>query len=290
MAPVLLALASTTLMLLNPEQAVPEPDADIEEAAPEQDADITVTGERIERNLHGEAEAPYSEVERTPLGSRIARRVRERPFRAAPTNSGLAALVGNSGSANTDATGGFNAVTRYRRITECVPEHEEVSEEIACLVFRVNHWTGTGEFEEASNALRPVLARRGLTGRERQYLGQAAYRLGGAADDPVLREAGLHMLLASGYMSEADRVGALRALAALAFERGDEMKAVDLLETLSTEVPSDARVLAGLAGLYERLGRRQEARGRMTEALAILRQRGETPPPEWTALVDDRSE
>lgn len=266
-------LASTATLSL---QVTPE--------RPEEGDPIVVTGSRPDRDPRGVAEEPYPETERVPLGSRIARRVERRPFRTVATETGLAGMVGNSGDGNWDGTGGSGHGVRGRRVTECVPDHEQVSEAVACALFRVKRNTDVGEFELAAQSLQPLLARRGMTDWEHYYVGYFAYRLADALDDDERRDRALQMMLASGRMSADDRLNALRMLAAIALEEGDDPAAIERLEQL-VEADPDARTLVNLAVLYARYGRNDQARLRMTEAVTLARQAGDTPPEEWSAFL-----
>ena len=269
-------LLSTTLLGLQ-QQAPAEPGVDPEGQR------VVVTGERPQRNPRGGVEAPYPEVERVPLGSRIARRVARRPFQSVASDSGVAGSIPAKDS-GFDGTGGSSHGFRMRRITECVPEHDQVSEEVACILFRVRRSTEVGDFDAAAEALAPLLARRHLTAWERYYVGYFAYRLGDAMPEAARRERGLDLMLASGRMADTDRRQALRALAGMALRNGDDATAISRYERL-VQADADARSLANLAALYARNGRLDQARTRMAQAVALARQSGETPPEDWTAFL-----
>ena len=91
-------------------------------------------------------------------------------------------------------------------------------------------------------------------------------------------------MVASGRMEEAQRREALRALAGMALNSGREATAVERLEQLA-EAGADARSLANLAALHARAGRMDQARLRMSQAVAQVRQQGQTPAEEWTAFL-----
>lgn len=250
---------------------------------------IVVTGERDPRNPLGGIEQPYSETERVPLGSRIARRVERRPFRSVATESGLAGMLGNSGDGNWDGTGGSGHGVRSRRVIECVAEREEVSEAVACMLHRVKAGIETGDHAAAAAALEPLLERRMLTAWERYYIGYYAFELGEAMQDDERRGAALSLMVASSEMPDAERPPALRTLAAIALRGGDDHSAILRLEAVAGIVADDARTRANLAALYARNGREDQARLRMTEAVDILRRAGATPPEEWTAFLRPRN-
>ncbi len=272
LAPLLL---SSAFVGLQPVPAQPEADPESQR--------VIVTGERPERDPRGGVEAPYPEVERVPLGSRIARRVAQRPFRSVASDSGVGG-VSLTEDGGFDGTGGSSHGFRMRRVTECVPEHDQVSEEVACILFRVKRNTELGDYDAAAGALAPLLARRHLTAWERYYIGYFAYRLGDAVPENARRERGLDLMLASGRMEDADRRQALRALAGMALQNGDDATAISRFERL-VQADADARSLANLAALYARNGRTDQARTRMAQAVALARQTGETPPQEWTAFL-----
>lgn len=177
---------------LTPPAAVPEAGA--------ADPDILVTGRRHPRDPLGVAEAPYPETARTPLGSRIARRGGERPYRQIATETGLAGLTGGATGLN-----GVGMGDRNRRVTECVAEHRDVREDIACALFDVQAELDLGNAPAAAMLLATLEDRRRLTGAEQYYVGYYVYRLGQAAPDGAARERGLDRMLASGLMSETDR-------------------------------------------------------------------------------------
>ncbi len=271
----LAAAASAQQPELTPPAARPEAD----------DQRITVTGDRPERDARGAVEQPYSETERAPLGSRIARRVRERPFEGAASETGLAGLVGVQGGANIDGTGGTRLGFRNRRVLECRAGHEQVSQEVACILFRIRQGTDARDFAAAHGALAPLLARQGLTAWERYYAGYYAYALADAEQDDARREEALHIMLGTGRMEEADRQRTFGALTRIALRSGDDATAIARFERL-VQARADANNLADLAALYARTGRLDRARTRMAEAVALKRQAGETPPAGWTAFLD----
>lgn len=254
------------------------------QAAPvETGEDIIVTGEQPERSPLGGVEAPYPEVERVPLGSRIARRIARRPVRSIASESGVAGVFAGADS-HWDGTGGSSLNMRMRLVTECVPDHETVSEEIACLLFRVKKSLEVNDLDAAAERLDPLMERRHLTDWERYYVGYYAYRLAEADEDPDRREAALQLMVASGRMEEAQRREALRALVRMALAGGQDELAVARLEQLAA-FGADPRSLANLAVLHARAGRMDQARLRMTEAVARAREQGETPAEEWTAFL-----
>lgn len=258
------------------QEAPPPPDRD--------ESEIVITGDRPKRDPRGGVERPYPETERVPLGSRIARRMERRPFRSVATDSGLAGMIGNSGESNWDGTGGSGHGVRRRLVTECVANHDQVDEDVACILFRVGTYTDASDYDSAAEALAPLLERRHLTSWERYYVGHYAYALAEARQDDGAREHALHLMLASGRMAEVDRRQALRSMAAMALRNGDYPQAISRLESLA-ELGPDPLSLANLAALYERAGRGAEARRRMAEAVEFARASGETPPEEWTAFI-----
>ena len=186
-------------------------------AAPAQPAEnpegqrVVVTGDRPERDVRGAVEGPYSESERVTLGSRVGRRHRERPFENVASETGVAGLLSATGL-DFDGAGGAVARFRNRRVVECRALHEQVSQEIACILLRAKQHTEAGDFAAARGALTPLLARHGLTAWERYYAGYYAYGLADAQRDDAGREQALHMMLATGRMEEADRRRAIAAL------------------------------------------------------------------------------
>jgi len=196
-------------ILFAPQEGVAAPSAGPPDPA------IVVTGTRPERDPRGGVEAPYPETERVLLGSRIARRVERRPFRSVATETGLAGMIGNSGAGSWDGTGGSNHGVRTRLVTECVADHEQVSEAVACALFRVKRHTEAGDFESAREALAPLLERRHMTSWKRYYVGHYAYRLAEAMEDDAARAQALQMMLESGRLSEEQRGRAYRVLASL---------------------------------------------------------------------------
>lgn len=250
-------------------------------AAPEEE--IVVTGEREERSPLGGVEDPYPEVERVPLGSRIARRIARRPIRSIASESGVAGML-QGGDSHWDGTGGSSLNMRMRLVTECVPEHELVSEEIACILYRVKKSLEVSDFDAAAERLAPLMERRHVTSWERYYIGYYAFRFAEAAGDAQMREAALQKMLASGRMEEAQQRDALRALAGMALSSGRESVAIERFERLA-EAGADPRSLANLAILHARAGRIDQARLRMSQAVTRARQAGETPAEEWTAFL-----
>ncbi len=262
------------------QQPAPAPPAEPAQAESQR---VIVTGDRPERDLRGPVEQPYSETERVPLGSRIARRQRQRPFENVASQTGLAGML-PSIKLDFDGTGGPAPRFRNRRVLECRAVHEEVSQEVACILFRAKQETDAGNFAAARNALTPLLERRGLSAWERYYGGHYTYLLADAEQDDAGRERALHMMLATGRMEEADRRRAVGALTQIALRSGDDATAIARFERL-VQAQADANSLADLATLYARAGRLAQARTRMAEAVALARQAGQTPPAGWTAFL-----
>ncbi len=249
-----------------------------------QDQSITVTSDRPRRDPRGGIEAPYPETERIPLGSRIARRMPVRPFRTVATESGLAGLVGIREGGNWDGTGGSSASVRTRLATECVPEHQQVGEAVACILFRVGRSTEVGDHEAASQALAPLLVNRQLSGWERYYVGHFAFALADRMESDAGRAQGLAIMLDSGRMDASERLQALRTLATIALRGNDDATAIARLAEVAQVAP-DPRTLANLAALHSRTGNYEQATVRMAQAVNLARQQGTTPPPEWVAFL-----
>lgn len=246
--------------------------------------DILVTGDRPRSDPRGKVEEPYPEVERTPLGTRIPRQVARRPFRTVATESGLAGMVGHSGDGNWDGTGGSGNVTRTRLVIECMAGHAQVSEEVACILFRVDEATQAGNHDAAVAALAPLLGRRHLTDWERYYVGHFAYALALDMGDAEGRERALGIMLASGQMEPGEQLSAMRTLVAMALRTGDDQAAISRLTRLAA-TEADPSHFANLAGLLARNGQVFEARRYMSEAVALQRARGEAPPAAWTDFL-----
>lgn len=246
--------------------------------------EILVTGDRPRSDPRGKIEEPYPEVERVPLGSRIPRQVARRPFRSVATESGLAGIVGHSGDGNWDGTGGSGHGVRTRLVIECTAGHAQVSEEVACILFRVGEATEAGNHAAAAEALAPLLERRHLTDWERYYVGHFAYALALDMDDAEGRERALGIMLASGRMEPEEQVSAMRTLVAMALRTGDDQAAISRLTQLTAR-DADPFHFANLAGLLARNGQLFEARRYMSEAVALQRARGEAPPAAWTDFL-----
>lgn len=269
-----------TLILSSALAAQAPPPAESDQPAPA--GPIVVTGDRPVSGV----EEPYPETKQVPLGSRIARKVDRRPFSAIASDTGVAGLFVGEGS-HWDGTGGREHLMRMRRVKECVAAHEQaqVSEAIACTLYRVKNGIKAGQHAAAAEALGPLLERRDLTGWERYYVGHYALLLGEALDDDARRESALSMMLASGRMPAADQPVALRALAAMAMNSGDDEAAIARLEAAAKSAPGDVDSRVNLATLYLHYGREDQARVRMAEAVEIVRRSGKTPPAEWTSFL-----
>ena len=70
----------------------------------------------------------------------------------------------------------------------------------------------------------------------------------------------------------------------MALTSGRDEIAIARFEQLA-EAGADARSLANLAALYARAGRMDQARLRMSQAVAQVRQQGQTPAEEWTTFL-----
>lgn len=249
---------------------------------------IVVTGERVPPGGSpntSHVEDPYPETERVPLGSRIPRRSERRPFNTIATDSGVAGLIAAPGL-NFDAAGGAFQNVRNRRVTQCVARNAQVSEATACALFRVRRHIEAGELNQAAALLDPLLARRTLSAIDRFYVASYSYQLGEAANDNARRESALTAMIESGRMAPADRNAAMRVLARLSAQRGDDGTAIARLERLIAEMPDDPRNHADLAWLYARTGRDREALPRMARAVELARQSGRAVPQAWLDFLN----
>ena len=247
--------------------------------------DIIVDGRRLtpeELRRERDAEGPYSTTPRVMLGTRIARTPERRTFNTVSTDTGLAGLISGPDN-NMDAAGG---AVRSRLVRICRADREEVSEATACALSEANEMIRAGDFDRAGTILGELLAARHLSSFDRYYAGHYAVLLGQEAEDPVHRRAGLAAMLQSGRMAEADRPAAMRSLVSLALAAGDDAAAIAQLETLVNAVPHDAQSQANLAILYDRQGRVDQARQRMTLAVNQLRTEGRPPPEAWVAYLE----
>jgi len=255
-------------------------------ATPAQDP-IVVSGEREER-VNGEVvEAPYSETARVPVGSRIPRRREARPYSTVTSDGGLAGLLSAPGN-NYDATGGSGGTplrVRNRVVRECVAGDRRVSEATACVLLRVRQSIDAQNYTAAAAALEPLLRSGTLSAIDRYYVASFNYQLAEASDDDARREAALTAMLESGRMPDQDRPNAMRMLARLAAQRGDNAGAIARLERLVVDNPMDARNHADLAWLYVRTGRDSEAVPRMETAVRLARQSGTPVPQAWLAFL-----
>ena len=278
-------MMALSLLLAAPAAAAPDPPSSREDDAVDAEG-IVVTGVRPKRPKN--AEEPYSETKRVPLGSRIPRIPERRMFYSIASDTGLAGLIGGGKDNNFDALGGSMAKTRVRVVKECKADREEVSEKTACALIRVAGHIESSEFDAAKAELAKLDGIRMLPSFDRYYAANYHYRLAAALKDDAGREVALKTMLASGRMPEADRPGALRTLVAMALARGDDQSAIAELERLIASVPDDARSQANLAALYARHGRLPQARSHMALAVASTKARGDAVPQGWIDFLTEK--
>ena len=249
---------------------------------------IVVSGEREERRNGERIEEPYTETERVPLGSRIPRRRDARPFSTVTSESGLAGMISGPGI-NYDATGGSGGTplrVRNRVVRECVAGDRQVSERTACILYRVSQAIEAQDHAGAAALLEPLLRSGTLSSVDRYYAASFSYRLAQATDDDSRRESALTAMVESGRMPAADRPNAIRMLARLAAQRGDNGAAIARIERLVAEMPEEPRNHADLAWLYARSGRDSEALPRMATAVQLARRTGAPVPQAWLDFLD----
>lgn len=268
-----------SLLLLLAQSPAPAPQAETRSQPP-----IVVTGmpERVDDRA---VEQPYSETERVPLGSRIARRVDARPFNTVASETGLAGLTPGPEN-NFDATGAATPRFAGRPVIECRAGHRQVTERTACILFRVRRAIERQEYQVAAAAIEPLLANRSLSGIDRYYVASFNLQLAEATDDDVRREAALTAMVENGRMPAADRTTAIRILAQMAARRGDNAAAAARLERLVAEMPDEPRNHADLAWLYARSGREAEALPRMAQAVDLARRSGTPVPQAWIDFLN----
>lgn len=291
----LLALAAVQQPAPDPDKKASQATAETGDETPVEsvgDANIVVTGARATRETVDErsdryAETPFSDTDRVPLNSRIARKPDQRDFKTMATSQGLAGLIGSGLGANFDATGGQGLSRRTKKVEVCQASSKLVHEDIACGLTKAKAALEAGDFASARTGLDTLAAYGTLNDTERYFVETHRYMLGEASHDEALKYEALAAMIDSGAMPAAEQVDGYRALAAMALKRSDDAGAIRYLDRLAGLGGARDQDLASLAILLDRGQQRSAAKARMRQAIALRRNRGADVPAAWTAFVAD---
>lgn len=102
-----------------------------------------------------------------------------------------------------------------------------------------------------------------------------------AKSDNTLLEEALGKAVASGQLAADEKLKFQRNLAALAMNRKDNARALQVYEQMAAENPGDGEIIVGLGEMYYRGGRTADAVKTIRKAIAAQRATGAAVPATW---------
>lgn len=207
------------------------------------------------------------------VGSRILRAsLQHNPFIASATS--LGGLTPDSGL---DA---FDRI-QIKHWRTCKADGAALRKQTACHLVRVQQALDTGRFLLAEQLALPLATQSDLTTEERYVIQEYLYRIAGAIPDPVRRRRALSAMVDTGFMAVADQRSALLTLASMAMTAGDTDEAVKRYRAVAVLDPDDTQSRINAGALLQRLGRVDESKQQIREAIAIARRTDQPIPASW---------
>lgn len=207
------------------------------------------------------------------IGSRIPRKsLQNNPLIASATS--LGGLTPDSGL---DAFGRIQ-IQHWRT---CKADGAVLRKQTACHLVRVQQALDSGRLLLAEQLALPLATRSDLTPEERYVVQEYLYRIAGAIPDPVRRRRALAEMVNTGFMAVADERSALLTLASMAMTAGDSDDAIRRYRAVAVLDPDDTQSRINAGALLQRLGRIDESKDQIREAIAIARRTDQPIPSSW---------
>lgn len=206
-------------------------------------------------------------------GSRLMRRSLQRsPYIASATS--LGGLTPDSGM---DAWQN----TRTRRWKSCKVSGAEVTKVTACALVDVDKAFDEGNYRRAQSLALAIAQRPKLPIEDRFVTQSYLYRIAEAITDRSAKRRALTELVGSGLLARVDELSAVRTLASMEFRDGDKGSALELYERAGELDPDDAQMRINAAAILQSVGRNEEARLHVQEAVSIAQRNGKQIPISW---------
>ncbi|TRW14084.1 tetratricopeptide repeat protein [Glacieibacterium frigidum] len=171
--------------------------------------------------------------------------------------------------------------TRFVRTKTCVVTGATLSKAAACGLVPVQKALLANDPATARTHALRLLAVPGLTVTDLFVTQSFLYRIAETAGDAAGRRAALEAMVESGLLAPADELAAAKTLAAMAYSANDRPEALRWYRTARLLDRDDTRTLINLAALLQSTGARDEARGYVREAVAVVQRQGGEPPRDW---------
>ena len=178
---------------------------------------------------------------------------------------------------------GRNPETR-NTVSKCVSDTAAIGEQTSCLLLQAQGRIDAGDIGAGADFYRYIASAAEFSPEERLAGARKLYELGEQSGDDALREEALLGLLDAELIAGREARSARRTLVAMALERKDRPLAIERLDDVVANDPTDARSLANLAVLMRQEGR-EGAEERMARAIALLQDTGGTVPKGWTDFL-----
>lgn len=171
--------------------------------------------------------------------------------------------------------------TRTRRWKSCKVSGAEVTKVTACALVDVDKAFDEGNYRRAQSLALAIAQNPKMPIEDRFVTQSYLYRIAEAIPDRSAKRRALTELVASGLLAPIDELSAVRALASMAFRDGDKGSALALYQRAGELDPDDAQVRINAAAILQNVGRREEARLHVREAVSIAQRNGKQIPRSW---------
>lgn len=264
-----------TLTLINAPQGIPltgQQSAPAAAQVPAQPSDIVITGERAK---------PEQAV---ATGSRLKPAEPLVDYRgfvsSVATSTGVAGLTPQSGM---DPSAG---PTITRTVRSCRSSDKRLSQAAICELAKAKVAIAKDDLITAKQRLHRVLEGQASNDADRFVAQRFQYEIALKEADKEQQFEALSGMVASNLLPHTDQIRALKTLASLALETGDNAAAIDLLERVVRAAPSEIKAYANLSALYAGAGSQDLAKARLLEAVRLTKQANLQVPQDWTAYLD----
>lgn len=232
---------------------------------PAKSDDIVVTGPRAKSATKGD-KLVYA-------GSRIPR----------PPELNISNVATSTGWRGLTPDSGLDAYKdiKFVRTKTCVVTGATLSKAAACGLVPVQKALLASDLETARGLALRLLTTPGLTVNDLFVTQSFLYRIAEASGDAAGRRTALAAMAESGLLGPDDELAAVKTLASMAYSANDRLDALRYYRAARLLDREDTRTLINLAALLQSTGARDEARGYVREAVAVVQRQGGEPPRDW---------
>jgi hypothetical protein len=198
------------------------------------------------------------------------------------TSTGVAGLTPQSGMDP------FAGPTITRTVRSCRSSDKRLSQAAVCELAKAKAAIAKDDLTSAKQRLRRVLEGQVSNNADRFIAQRFQYELALKEADKEQQFEALSGMVQSNLLPQTDQVRALKTLASLALQDGENAVAISLLERVIRTAPSETKAYANLGALYAGAGAHDLAKARLLEAVRLTKLANLQVPQEWTAYLRGR--